>query len=203
MRLAPLILLSSCWETSYTARSSQPAVVPAGGRAVVGFAAPDFELPDQDGAAHRLSDLRGKVVVLEWTNPECPFVQRHYDARTMHRAREALPADRAVWLAVDSTHFHGPDDARTWRTERAISWPILQDPSGRVGHLYGARTTPHLFVVDAQGVLRYAGAVDDDPHGEKDRPTVHPLLVAHALLAGEPPPDARTDPYGCSVKYAE
>ena len=200
--LVALALVPACGSSSQTS-SSSPSAAAARATASVGQPAPDFELPDQDGRTHALSSLRGKVVVLEWTNPGCPFVQRHYDAGTMTRAQAALPAGRAVWLGVDSTSFHTADDSKTWRGERNIPWPILQDPGGSVGHAYGARTTPHMYVIDSEGVLRYAGGIDDDPHGEKEAPVNYAAQAAQALLSGNAPAVDHAETYGCSVKYAD
>lgn len=203
MRILYVLAVMGCGSSRESGSVQAPASAAASTVAEVGRPAPEIELPDQDGTTHRLSSLRGKIVVLEWTNPECPFVQRHYDAGTMTRAQSSFPADRVVWLGVDSTNFHTGEDSKAWRREKNLSWPILQDPSGRVGHAYGARSTPHMFVIDADGVVRYAGAIDDDPHDEKDAPTNHVVNAVQALLADRPPPLTTSEPYGCSVKYSE
>lgn len=174
---------------------------PAPGSAALGEAAPDFTLVDQAGARHTLSDHRGKIVVLEWTNPQCPYVQRHYQAETMKKLVAGFPEDRVVWFAIDSSHFIEPSDSAAWREAQGLDYPILQDPEGVVGRAYAARTTPHMFVIDAEGVLRYSGAIDDDVHGRAAAPTNHVEAAVGALLEGEAPPVAQTDPYGCSVKY--
>jgi peroxiredoxin len=202
MKTLPFALaLLGCGSSSETGSAETSA--PAASVAEVGRPAPDFELPDQDGVPHRLADLRGKIVVLEWTNSECPFVNRAYDREEMTRPQASFPADRVAWLGIDSTSFHTAETSKEWRQRRSISWPILQDPAGRVGHAYGARATPHMFVIDAAGVLRYAGAIDDDPHGEKHEPTNHVVGAVQALLDGGAPPVDRTDAYGCSVKYRD
>lgn len=203
MRIVPLAVLLGFGCSSESPQSSRSAPQTAGAAevAAVGRPAPEFELADQDGQTHRLSSLRGKVVVLEWTNPECPFVKRHYDAGTMTRAQAAMPADRVVWLAIDSSHHLTAETDKAWRAERRIPWPILQDRDGRVGHAYGARTTPHLFVIDAEGMLRYAGGIDDDPHDEKATDTVYAASAVEALLAGRAPSISTAETYGCSVKY--
>ena len=169
--------------------------------AEVGEAAPAFTLRDESGLQHSLAQYRGKVVVLEWTNPECPFVQRHYAAKTMEKTRAALANRQVVWLAIDSTSFNTPEKSAAWKQQQAFSFPVLQDPSGMVGHAYGAKTTPHMFVIDASGVLRYAGAIDDDPRGRSPSATNYVQQAVEAVLAGKPVPASSTAPYGCSVKY--
>lgn len=171
--------------------------------AVVGQTAPPFQLTDQAGQSHRLEDLRGKIVVLEWINPQCPYVQRHYQARTMTSLVSAFPSDRVVWLAVDSSHFVQPDGSQAWRTEHGLTHPILQDASGAVGRAYGATTTPNMYVIDAQGVLRYQGAIDDDPRGRVETPRNYVREAVQALLDGAEVPTPQTQPYGCSVKYED
>lgn len=181
----------------------EPASPEAPEVATVGQPAPDFTLTDQAGAEHRLSQYRGRIVVLEWINPECPYVQRHYRARTMTTLEQALPDDQVVWLAIDSSNFVRPEDSQAWRTEHAMAYPVLQDPAGTVGRLYAARTTPHMYVIDAEGTLRYAGGIDDDPRGQSSTPTNHVERAVRALMSGEPVPAQTTEPYGCTVKYQE
>lgn len=171
--------------------------------AVVGQPAPPFELRDQAGQTHRLADLHGKIVVLEWINPQCPYVQRHYQARTMTSLVSAFPADRVVWLAIDSSHFVQPEGSEAWRSEHGMTYPILQDASGAVGRAYGATTTPNMYVIDAQGVLRYQGAIDDDPRGRVETPRNYVREAVQALLDGGQVPTPQTQPYGCSVKYED
>jgi peroxiredoxin len=175
--------------------------VAAPATATVGSLAPEFTLTDQAGTTHRLSQYRGKVVVLEWINPGCPYVQRHYQARTMRELVDAFPADRVQWLAIDSSHFVQPAESEAWRREHQLPYPILQDASGRVGRIYEARTTPHMFVIDPTGTLRYAGAIDDDPRGRNEQRTNHVRTAVQALLDGRAPPVSSTEPYGCTVKY--
>jgi len=181
--------------------AEQEAAEPAPATATVGQPVPDFTLTDQAGTEHTLSDYRGRIVVLEWINPDCPYVQRHYQAETMKTLVERFPDDRVKWLAIDSSHFVEPSDSEQWREEHGLSYPILQDPAGDVGRTYEARTTPHMFVIDPEGVLRYAGAIDDDPRGRSDQPTNHVGNAVQSLLDGEAPPVTQTEPYGCTVKY--
>lgn len=167
--------------------------------AAVGQPAPAFAVADEQGKVHKLRDYRGKLVVLEWTNPGCPFVKRHYRNKTMLRTRAAF-GDKVVWLAVNSSYFNKPKDTRAWRQAQKLPYPTLQDADGKLGHRYGARATPHMFVIDRRGVLRYAGAIDDDPHDEKKAPHNYVHEALKALLAGKRAP-ASQRAYGCTVKY--
>lgn len=171
--------------------------------ATVGERAPDFELKDESGKTHKLSDYKGKIVVLEWTNPDCPYVVRHYEARTMQKTWDALGgSDKVVWLAVDSSHFVKPEDSAEWKKEDKFEHAVLQDPSGRVAKQYEAKTTPHMFVVDAEGVLQYSGAIDDDPRGKVENPENYVEKAVSSILEGKKVEKQRTKPYGCSVKFS-
>jgi peroxiredoxin len=169
--------------------------------AEVGQPAPSFTLKDETGVQHSLAQYRGKVVILEWTNPECPFVQRHYGDKTMQKTLAALSGKPVVWLAVDSTYFNVPEKSAAWKKQQSFAYPILQDPSGTVGHAYGAKTTPHMFVIDETGVVRYAGAIDDDPRGRNTAATNYVRQAVEAVESGKPVPATTTTPYGCTVKY--
>jgi peroxiredoxin len=169
--------------------------------AEVGQPAPDFTLKDESGGQHALSQYRGKVVVLEWTNPECPFVQRHYADKTMQKTLAAYGGKPVVWLVIDSSHFNTPAQSAAWRKEQGFTPPVLQDASGTVGHAYGAKTTPEMYVIDAAGVLRYAGAIDDDPRGRNASAVNYVRQAVDALEAGNAVPISSSPPYGCSVKY--
>ena len=169
--------------------------------ATVGKPAPEFKAMDETGKTWDLAQLKGRAVVLEWTNPDCPFVKRHYSAETMEKLAAALGAKDVVWLAVNSTRYNTPVDTKKWKAEHGFAYPTLQDADGTIGHAYGARTTPHMYVIDGQGVLRYAGAIDDDPDGESAKPVNYVDGGVKALLAGASPDPSETKPYGCSVKY--
>lgn len=169
--------------------------------ATVGKAAPDFELKDEAGKSHKLSDYKGKIVVLEWTSPECPYVVRHYDKDTMQTSWDKLGNDKVVWLAVDSSNFVTPESAAEWKGKEGFKYPVLQDAAGDVGKLYEAKTTPHMYVIDAEGTLRYAGAIDNDPRGKEEKITNYVEEAVSALLEGKDVPTSNTQPYGCSVKY--
>ena len=182
------------------------ALLPACGRAdaTVGKPAPEFTLSDQAGKQHRLADYRGKVVVLEWINPNCPFSRRHAEEGTMTTIVKGNP--EVVFLAVNSTardhkDFLTPERHTAYNAEHHIAYPILYDTDGSIGHAYGAKTTPHMIVIDETGNVVYDGAIDDDPYGKSASRTnyVQAALTAHA--AGRAADPASTKPYGCSVKY--
>lgn len=179
--------------------------------AQVGQPAPDFTLTDSQGKAHSLSGFKGKTVVLEWHNPECPFVKKHYGAGNMQQQQaEAASAD-VVWLTINSgaPGKQGVMDAAAANAYLASSKSApagyLFDGSGTVGKQYGAKTTPHMYVIDGEGVLRYAGAIDSNPSADPaDIPgaTQHVRQALADLKAGQTVSVASTQPYGCSVKYA-
>jgi peroxiredoxin len=164
--------------------------------------APGFTLMDQKGNPVKLSDFAGKVVVLEWTNTECPFVQRHYKAGTMATLAKSFAPRGVVWLAINSSYFMNQEKNAAWVEKQQIAYPVLDDHEGKVGHAYGAKTSPHMFIIDAKGNIVYQGAIDNDPTGEKKETAVN--YVAQALdevLAGKPVAVPETRSYGCSVKY--
>ena len=174
-----------------------------------GKPAPDFTLVDTEGKEHRLSDLKGKVVVLEWFNPDCPYVVKHHQRHSTMRDTAARFADQGVvWLAINSgaEGMEGAGSGRE-RNQRAkeewkIPWPILLDPDGAVGKAYRARSTPTMVVIDREGKVAYMGAIDDDPTTKTPGKTNYVARAIEALLAGEPVPEpTRTKAYGCGVKY--
>ncbi|GHG90224.1 thioredoxin family protein [Comamonas sp. JC664] len=169
--------------------------------AEVGKPAPSFTIKDESGKEHSLAQYKGRVVVLEWTNPECPFVQRHYKADTMVTTLKGFDAKKVVWLAVDSTAHNTPEKSAAWKKEEGFPYPVLQDASGAMGKAYGAKTTPHMYVIDEKGVVRYAGAIDDDPRGKSAKPSNHVKTAVDAVVGGQPVPASTTTPYGCTVKY--
>lgn len=199
---AVVALVSAAVFTAHSsAQQHADQVAPPAGP-TVGQPAPDFTLNDQDGHAVALHSLRGKIVVLEWTNPTCPFVLRHYGKGTMKTEAARHPAAQVTWLAVDSTPDHTPASAQQWRATQHLPYPILLDGDSHVARQYAARTTPHMFVVDRAGVLRYMGAIDDDPRGTAAHARNYVGEAIDALLAGHNPPVASTEPYGCGVHYA-
>jgi len=167
-------------------------------KAAVGQPAPDFKLKDALGKVHSLSEHKGRIVVLEWTNKECPYVVAHHEKqKTTQKAYAKYAPKGVIWLAVDTTSWCKPEANRVWSATHRIAYPILHDPTGEVGHMYGAKTTPHMFVINKDGTLVYAGAIDDRK-GEN-----YVTAALDALLAGKAPPKSETKPYGCSVKYAK
>ncbi len=178
--------------------------------ASVGSKAPDFTLKDTDGNTHSLKQYldSGKTVVLHWFNPNCPFVVRHFQTHTTFMDLYSAYSPRnVVFIAVNSTDPKHPqygNDA-TYKKKWGISYPILLDPTGEVGKLYGAKTTPHTFVISSDGILRYSGAIDNDPQGDKpaSEKTNYAQQALEEILAGKPVSVAETRPYGCSVKYAQ
>ena len=178
--------------------------------ATVGQPAPDFSVKDTAGKTVRLSDFKGKHVVLEWTNPGCPFVRKHYDSGNMPATQKDAVAQGVVWLAVNSTEkassdYLDPARLTAWLAERkAQPTAVLMDEEGTVGKRYGARTTPHMYIVNPQGVLVYAGGIDSIPSARAadiGRATNYVKEGLSQALAGRPIASATTPPYGCSIKY--
>jgi AhpC/TSA family len=176
----------------------------------VGQPAPDFVAMDTSGKQHRLSDFAGKFVVLEWTNPGCPFVRKHYGSGNMPATQKAAIAKGAVWLAVNSTERASSDYLKpaaldTWMKDQgAAPSAVLMDEDGVIGQAYGARTTPHLFIIDPKGVLVYAGGIDSIASARTDdipRATNYVNQALGEVYGGKPVSAAVTRAYGCSVKY--
>jgi peroxiredoxin len=184
-----------------TEATSNPGPEPAAA-AAVGAPAPAFALEDQTGKRVSLADYSGKIVVLEWINPECPFVVRHADAKTMATLASKYAGKNVVWVGVNSTHFMGNDANAKWIAKHSLPYPILNDASGAIGRAYGARTTPHMYIIDPTGKLVYAGGIDDDPGGSKGASAVNSVDKAlDELTSGKAVSVAESKPYGCSVKY--
>lgn len=174
----------------------------AGDGVSVGDKAPNFTLMDTEGNKVSLSDYSGKIVVLEWLNPDCPFVQRHYKAGTMKKLATAYGDKGVVWLTINSTNYMDAAANAKFKAANDLPYTILVDQSGEVGHLYGAKTTPHMYIIDGGGELVYIGAIDDDPRGNKGEPAVNYVAVGlDEVVAGNAVTTAETKPYGCSVKY--
>lgn len=178
----------------------------------VGQPAPAFRAIDTSGKTVSLADFKGRHVVLEWVNPGCPFVQKHYDSANMPATQKSVTSQGVVWLAVNSTHqgasdYLPPAQLAAWMKDKGgAPTATLMDADGTIGRAYGARTTPHMYVIDPQGKLVYAGAIDS-------KPTANPADIATATnyvkqavgesLGGKPISVATTRAYGCSVKYAD
>ncbi len=179
--------------------------------ATVGQPAPAFTVTDTSGKAVSLADFKGKHVVLEWVNPGCPFVMKHYSSANMQGTQKEATAKGVVWLAVSSTapdasDYKKPADLAKWmQGQKAAATATLMDDDGKVGKAYGARTTPHMYIVDPAGKLVYAGGIDDKPSTNvADIPSSKNYVKAALAetLAGKPVTQASTRPYGCSVKYS-
>ncbi|SFF59921.1 Peroxiredoxin [Fontimonas thermophila] len=176
----------------------------------VGQRAPDFSALDSAGKTVRLSDFKGRFVVLEWTNDGCPFVKKHYDSGNMQALQKEATDQGAVWLSVISSapgkqgHVDGARADALTQTRGAHPTHVLLDETGTVGRLYGAKTTPHMFIIDPEGTLIYAGAIDSIASSDPaDIPRAKPyvkIALAEAM-AGKPVSQPVTTPYGCSVKY--
>jgi peroxiredoxin len=190
--------------------TAAPTPVPAMDSARIGAPAPDFELPDLDGKPVKLSSFRGQPVVLEWFNPGCPFVKASHTKGSLLDTAARQAKNGVVWLAINSgapgKQGHGVEANRAGKATFKLEHPILLDESGQVGKAYGAAHTPHMYVIDARGILVYRGAIDNSPDAEGESPSGGKLInyVASALAdlqAGRPVATAETEAYGCSVKY--
>ena len=179
--------------------------------ATVGAAAPDFELKDTTGKLVKLADFKGRHVVLEWTNPGCPFVVKHYGSQNMQGLQKEAAAKNVVWLSISSTAKGHPDHlepaalAARYKAWGSAPSAVLMDDAGSVGKAYAARTTPHMFVIDPAGKLVYAGGIDDkrsaDPADVKEAKNFVRAALGESM-AGKPVSTPSAAPYGCSVKYA-
>ena len=176
----------------------------------VGQNAPDFNLTDTAGKTVRLSDFKGKHVVLEWVNPGCPYVRKHYDSANMQQTQKDVVGRGVVWLAINSTEsnhydYLAPGKLSAWMAQqKAAPTATLMDQEGSVGQAYGARTTPHMYIVNPQGKLIYAGGIDSIPSSRAEDIKTAVNYVKQAVgqaLAGQPLTNATTRPYGCSIKY--
>jgi hypothetical protein len=178
----------------------------------IGKPAPAFTVTDTEGRQHALADFAGKTVVLEWTNHECPFVVKHYGAGNMQAQQKAATDAGVVWLTVNSS---APGKQGNVSAERAgelmaaNGWAgtaYTFDPTGVAGRAYGARTTPHMYVIDGDGVLRYMGGIDSNPSADPADiagATQYVRTALDQLAAGQPVADSNTRPYGCSIKYPD
>ena len=183
---------------------------PAFAAPTVGHRAPDFNLPDTAGKPVKLTDFRGKFVVLEWTNPGCPFVQKHYNSGNMQSLQKTWGAKDVVWLTISSTNpessdYKKPDQlAAQWKSMGSTQRALLMDDNGAVGHLYDAKTTPHMYVIDPKGALVFAGGIDDKRSTNQADIKTAKNYVSAALneaLDGKPVSTATAMPYGCTIKY--
>jgi len=177
--------------------------------AEVGKAAPEFTATDINGQTHKLSDYKGKIVVLESYNSDCPFCRNHYKSGAMQELQSEMAAKGVVWLLVNSVSpkhpSHRSDEAakKEWASQKINATAWLDDSSGAVGKAYGMKTTPHMFVINASGVLVYQGAIDDRPAPDGDPRTAHNYVreAVQKLQAGDKLAVSQTKPYGCGVHY--
>jgi peroxiredoxin len=177
----------------------------------VGKQAPDFALTDTNGKTHHLSDYKGKYIVLEWYQPDCPFVRKHYNSGNMQALQKEYATKGVVWLSIDSSAAgqegnYPPAELNQIAVKSgAVRTALLLDADGKVGHLYGAKTTPDMYIINPQGVLVYQGAIDDKPSTDlADVKTAKNYVKSalNAVMGGQTVATASTRPYGCSVKYA-
>lgn len=175
-----------------------------------GSPAPDFSLEGVSGKKVSLSSLKGKIVVLEWLNHGCPFVRKHYDSQNMQSLQRKYTKEGVVWFSVISSAegkqgYVTPGEGLAEKTKnQSVATDVLLDPKGMVGQLYGAKTTPHMFVIAKDGTLAYQGAIDNRPDTETESVKVATNYVAQALdslMAGKKIAVPKTKAYGCSVKY--
>ena len=177
----------------------------------VGEAAPDFTATDSNGNSHKLADYRGKYVVLEWTNRGCPYTQKQYNSGNMQRLQREWSAKGVIWLTVISSapgqqgYVTASEENAFVKKINAAPTAVLLDPTGALGHLYDAKTTPHMFIISPEGTLVYNGAIDDRPttdladiEGAKN----YVSLSLEEAMSGKPVSNPTTRPYGCSVKYS-
>jgi peroxiredoxin len=194
------------------APATSAAIEARGPQAKIGQPAPDFTLRDLEGKDVTLSSFKGKPVVLEWFNPECPFIKLSHSKGSLVDTAARHLKQGVVWLAINSSapgkQGHELEKNQEGKKTFGLSHPILRDEDGKVGRAYGAERTPHLFVIDAEGVLAYRGAIDNSPDGEKGAPTGGTLInyvdaTLADLAAKRPVTTPETSSYGCRVKYAD
>ena len=171
-----------------------------GARAKVGDRAPDFTLKDQKGKEVSLSDYKGKIVVIHWFNMRCDLLERHYKAGTFASIHDQYKDRGVAQMAIDSTGESAEEHQKA-AEQFHVTYPILGDEGGKVAKTYGAKTTPHVFIIDKQGKVAYSGAVDDDPDGKNPKRIDYVRQALEELLAGRDVSVAETAPYGCPIRY--
>jgi peroxiredoxin len=163
--------------------------------AELGKEVPNFALKDTFGKEFKLSEFKGKTIVLEWVNQGCPVSKGAHKKKIMQDTYAKYAGKEVIWLGIDTTAGAQPEKNRVYAAEMGIAFPILHDTDGKVGRMFGAKTTPHMFVIDKSGKLAYTGAIDDQGK------TNYVAAALDDLLAGRTVGTPKTDPYGCSVKY--
>lgn len=218
LALAAALALAACnsapdpkpASTSAPAPTAAPASTAPAAAAAVDKPAPDFTLNDYEGKPVHLADYKGKIVVLEWFNPDCPFVKASHNKGSLKGMAKRWTDKGVVWLAVNSAapgkQGHAPERVAIGKKDFAMEHPILADETGKVGRMYGATNTPHMYVIDAAGNLVYKGAIDNSADGEGESPTGGKLVnhveeALNDLMAKRPVALKETRAYGCSVKY--
>ena len=200
---AALAVLGSAGLLATSAAQADEKKNGASSPVAIGGQAPTFQLKDQNGKTVDLSDYKDKVVVLEWFNNECPFVVKHYQTGAMNQTAQKYSDKDVVWLAINTTNNHNSEHNKKIAGEWSIDRPILDDSEGKVGRMYGAKTTPHMFVIN-KGTIVYNGAIDSNRSSKSSDIASSENYVAKALdevLAGQTVSNPETKPYGCSVKY--
>ncbi len=182
----------------------------ASAAAKIGAPAPDFDVTDIQGQERKLSDLKGKFIVLEWHNQGCPYVAKHYNSGNMQRLQKDLTGEGVVWLTVISSapgkqgYVTAEEEKKYLQEKQAVPTAVLLDPDGKLGRLYGAKTTPNMYLIDEKGTLVYSGAIDDQPTfdpGDIPGAKNYVLAAYNEAKSGKSVSTAATAPYGCSVKY--
>ncbi len=204
MKINPAsFLLAAALTVAFVSNISRAAVE-------IGQPAPDFTLTDIQGQTHKLSEFMGKTVVLEWVNPECPFVKKHYESGNMPSTQKAATADGVVWLTINSGNARAQGDfdaakVASWSKQTgAAPTAYFRDQDGKVGRLYGAKTTPHLYVITKEGTLVYNGAIDSIRSADVAdiaKATNYVNAALASVKAGKPVEKSASQPYGCAVKY--
>lgn len=198
---AALLLLAACGQSAPPPSASAP---------VVGQAAPDFAVVDAEGQTRTLAEFAGQTVILEWTNHGCPYVRKHYDAGAMQALQQDAIGEGVAWLQVISSrpgaqgHLDAAGVRERLAADNAAPTATLLDPDGVMGQAYDARVTPHMYIIDGEGVLRYQGAIDDRPSARPETlegATNYVRAALADLAAGQAVQTAETTPYGCTVKY--
>jgi peroxiredoxin len=209
-RFGPLVALSVAFLAGIAFASATVRAQNQSNEPQIGRPAPEFTAKDSKGTSRHLSEFRGKAVVLEWTNAECPYTRKHYGSGNMQSVQALAQENGLIWLTIISSapgkqgYVNGPAADALTQSRRAAPTAVLLDPAGTVGRLYHARTTPHMFVIDADGNLQYMGGMDSIATADAgDIVKAEPYLKEAMLAVAEhrPAPHAVTEPYGCSIKY--